>query len=75
MRDAKYISVRGKWGSGCIIKVWFPEWSLFRGKNVSEKAYGTGISVRCPKFRGGRFSEVGNVLLVWDFRDLKLCPI
>ena len=26
-----------KWGSGCIIKVWFPEWPLFRGKNVNEK--------------------------------------
>ena len=46
-------------GSGCII---FPEWPLFRGKNVREKAFGTEISVRLPEFRGGRFSEVGNVL-------------
>ena len=26
------------------------------------KAFGTAISVRCPEFGGGRFSEVGNVL-------------
>ena len=26
------------------------------------KAFETEISVRCPEFRGGRFSEVGNVL-------------
>ena len=26
------------------------------------EAFGTEISVRCPEFRGGRFSEVGNVL-------------
>ena len=26
------------------------------------KAFRTEISVRCPEFRGGRFSEVGNVL-------------
>ena len=31
------------------------------------KAFGTEISVRCPEFRGGRFSEVGNVL--WDFQS------
>ena len=30
--------------------------------NVLQKAFGTAISVRCPEFRGGRFSEVGNVL-------------
>ena len=45
--------------------MWFLEWPLFRGKNVSGKAFGTKISVRCPKFRGGRFSEVGN----WDFNS------
>ena len=42
-----------------MIKV---EWPLFRGKNVSEKMFGTKISARCPELRGGRFSEVGNVL-------------
>ena len=26
------------------------------------KAFGTEISVRSPEFRGGRFSDVGNVL-------------
>ena len=28
------------------------------------KAFGTEISVGCPEFRGGRFSEAGNI---WDF--------
>ena len=63
-QDARcHVSIRGvSGGSGCIIKVWFPEWPLFRGKNVSKKVFGTEISVHCPEFRGGHFSEVGNVL-------------
>ena len=36
---------------------------LFRGKNVRKKRGGDAKSVRCSEFRGGRFSEVANVLL------------
>ena len=28
------------------------------------------IVVRCSEFRGGRFSEVANVLQVWDFQSV-----
>ena len=56
---------RNKWGSGCIIKVWFPECPLL-SKNVLQKVYRTEISVHCPEFRGGCFSEVGNLL---DFQS------
>ena len=48
-------------------KVWFLECRLFGGKNTWQKCFGTTDSVRCSKFRGVRFSEVGNVLQVWDF--------
>ena len=38
--------------------------------------FGTEISVRCPEFRGGRFSEVGNVLQAWDFQSgPELCSL
>ena len=60
--------VRDVW-RGCSVKVWFPECPLFGGKNTctSQKRFGTKNSVRCSEFRGGRFSEVANVLQVWDF--------
>ena len=45
-----------------MIKVGFPECSLFGGKFTLQKSTGTWDSVRCPEFRGGRFSEVANVL-------------
>ena len=41
---------------------------LFRGKNVRESAVGDAKSVRCSEFRGGRFSEVANVLHKRDFQ-------
>ena len=47
--------------SGCL---------LFRGKNVRCSAVGTEKSVRCPEFRGGRFSEVANVLHKRDFQSV-----
>ena len=71
MRNAH--STRSQWGSGCIIKVWFPEWPLFRGKNISEKA----ISVSAV----GSLEVVASRRLAMYFkygilnRDLKLCPI
>ena len=43
---------------------------LFRGKYVHCSAVGTVKSVRCPEFRGGRFSEVANVLHKWDFQSV-----
>ena len=57
-------------GRGCNVKVWFPECPLFGGKNTLQKRFGTKDSVRCPEFRGGRFSEVANVLQVWDFQSV-----
>ena len=41
---------------------------LFRGKNVRESAVGDAKSVPCSEFRGGRFSEVVNVLHKRDFQ-------
>ena len=35
-----------------------------------QKGFGTKDSVRCSEFRGGRFSEVANVLQVWDFQSV-----
>ena len=35
-----------------------------------QKRIGTKDSVRCSEFRGGRFSEVANVLQVWDFQSV-----
>ena len=35
-----------------------------------KKRFGTKDGVRCPEFRGGRFSEVANVLQVWDFQSV-----
>ena len=52
------------------IKVWFPECPLFGGKNTLHKRFGTKDSVRCSEFRGGRFSEVANVLQVWGFQSV-----
>ena len=43
---------------------------LFRGNNVRCSAVGTEKSVRCPEFRGGRFSEVANVLHKRDFESV-----
>ena len=59
-----------KWGRGCNVKVWFPECPLFGGKNTLQKRFGTKDSVRCSEFGGGRFSEVANVLQVWDFQSV-----
>ena len=42
---------------------------LFRGKNVRESAVGMQ-SVRCLEFRGGRFSEVANILHKRDFQSV-----
>ena len=50
--------------------MWFPECPLFGGKNTLQKRFGTKDSVRCSEFRGGRFSEVANVLQVWDFQSV-----
>ena len=44
--------------------------SLFRGKNVRKKRGGDAKSVRCSEFRGGRFSEVANVLHKRDFQSV-----
>ena len=57
-------------GSGCNVKVWFPECPLFGDKNTLRKRFGAKDSVRCLEFRGGRFSEVANVLQVWDFQSV-----
>ena len=35
-----------------------------------QKRFGAQDSVRCSEFRGGRFSEVANVLQVWDFQSV-----
>ena len=35
-----------------------------------QKRFGSKDSVRCSEFRGGRFSEVANVLQVWDFQSM-----
>ena len=35
---------------------------------VKIHCFGTKDCVRCSEFRGGRFSEVANVLQVWDFQ-------
>ena len=61
MHDAN-ISTRGV--SAAASRCGFRSGHYFRGKNVSKKAFRTEISVRYLEFRGGRFSEVGNV---WDF--------
>ena len=50
--------------------MWFPECPLFGGKNTLQKRFGTEDSVRCSEFGGGRFSEVANVLQVWDFQSV-----
>ena len=57
-------------GSGCNVKVWFLECPLFGGKNTLQKRFGTKDSVRCLEFRGGHFSEVANVLQVWNFQSV-----
>ena len=48
-----------------IVKVWFPECSLFGGKVRGKSTSLTKDSVGCSEFRGDRFSEVANV---WDFQ-------
>ena len=64
------VRVRVQEGSGYNVKVWFPECSLFGDKNTLRKRFGAKDSVRCSEFRGGRFSEVANVLQVWDFKSV-----
>jgi len=39
-------------------------------KNTLQKHFWTKDSVRCSEFGGGRFSEVANVLHVWDFQSV-----
>ena len=34
------------------------------------RSFGDERRVRCPEFRGGRFSEVANVLYIWDFQSV-----
>ena len=34
------------------------------------RSFGVERRVRCPEFRGGRFSEVANVLYIRDFRSV-----
>ena len=67
---AELHACRYKRGRGCNVKVWFPECPLFGGKNTLQKCFGTKDSVRYLEFRGGRFSEVANVLQVWDFQSV-----
>ena len=70
MGVAELQAFRYKIGRGCNVKVWFPECPLFGGKNTLHKCFGSKDSVRCSEFRGGRFSEVANVLQVWDFQSV-----
>ena len=44
--------------------------SVFGGNFVLAKVRRGLISVRCSEFRSGRFSEVANVLQVWDFQSV-----
>ena len=53
-----------------MIKEGFPECPLSGGKNTLQKRFGTYDNVRCPEFRGGRFSEVANVLQVSGFQSV-----
>ena len=39
--------------------------SVFGGNFVLAKVHRGAISVRCSELRGVRFSEVGNVLVLW----------
>ena len=66
----KWLNCMHAQGSGCNVKVWFPECPLFGDKNTLRKRFGAKDSVRCSEFRGGRFSEVANVLQVWDFQSV-----
>ena len=50
--------------------MWFPESTLFGGKNTLQKRFGTRDSVRFSEFVGGHFSEVAHVLQVWDFQSV-----
>ena len=62
-----------KHGTGQDVQDWpnttllFPECPLFGGKNTLHKCFVTKKNVRYLEFRGDRFSEVANVLQVWDF--------
>ena len=47
-------------------KVWLPVYAV---KMYGVARLGPG-SVRCPEFRGGRFSEVANVLHKRDFKSV-----
>ena len=68
---AELHACRYKWGRGCNVKVWFPECPLFGGKIRCKNTLGPcEDSVRCSEFGGGRFSEVANVLQVWDFQSV-----
>ena len=49
--------------------------AIFGGKNTLQKRFGTEDSVRCSEFGGGRFSEVANVLQVWDFQSVTLSAL
>ena len=44
--------------------------AIWRYKIRCKNALGPGIVSRCSEFRGGRFSEVANVLQVWDFQSV-----
>ena len=49
---------------------WFPEYLLFGGENTLKNLCGTEISVRCSEFRGSRFLEVVNTLIVRYFQSV-----
>ena len=50
-----------KYGRGC---------PLLEVILYSVRSFWSERLVRCPEFRGGRFSEVANVLYVWDFQSV-----
>ena len=64
--DKCLLKKKARW-KRIVVKVWFLECPLFGGKNMLQTRFGAKNSVRCSEFRGVRFSEVANVLQVWDF--------
>ena len=47
----------------------FLECPLLGGTNTFKNCFRTNISVRCPKFRCSRFSEIANTLIAWYFQS------
>jgi len=44
--------------------------AIWRCENTLQKRFGMKNSGRCLELRGGHFSEVSNVLQVWDFQSV-----